>query len=172
MLRIANEREDDLDRGSALEGSLDQSWQSVCGDPKRRYKLRSDGSLAVSVFGKSPQHEVIEGSWGVVVTEGPWSTIAVRGRQWSADGRWDAAGGGLRDVVGTFQVATVGTLGKSGLGAVMKAWAETRADRVDCLTVELGAWDDAFDALVAGHALVVRGQGADKAPFEDLVWHP
>ncbi len=174
-LIAAEESVGDLAAGTSLVGALDQSWQSVCGDAKRRYKLRADGSLAVHLWevdparpvGEAARQEVIDGSWGVLANDGPWTTVAVRGRRWSADGRWDADGSGPRAVDGVFQVAKVDALGKAGLADVFKAWAHDRADRVDCLTVELGAWDDAYDALVAGRALVVRG-----SQFEDLVWHP
>lgn len=164
--------------GQPVAAMVEREWRSVCGYPRRTLKLRPNDTFSRydpaarwdDVVGTRAS-VAFEGTWYATGAEAPWTTLRLAGRRHRVEGRWQPADAMPasemeRDVAGEVQVAFVGDLGEVAFRDLMSEWGRgPAADRVDCVTEELGAWPDAWAALVANHALVVRG-----GPVTDLVW--
>lgn len=156
--------------GTPLAALLGHDGHSVCGFPRRRLKIRASGTLSAldpaAVWGDGPVPVAVDADWSLGTPDGPWLSLHVDGRAWSAGQRWDTASAHTRPFAGDLAVARVADLGQDGFRALVDDWTHAHPDRVECLTEELGAWPDAWAALVDGDAFVVRGEA-----WSDLMWH-
>jgi hypothetical protein len=156
--------------GTPLAAFVDHRWGSVCGVPPRSWKLRGNLGFvrddgAASWGEGAPVAEVMEGRWVAGPSEGAWATVRLEGVRRRADATWTADDPDrARAAQGEIRLAFARDLGQAGLKQVLDGWKDQRS-RVGCLTEELGAWSDAWDALLARDAVVVQGDG-----LSDLLW--
>ncbi len=144
---------------SSLGLLQNREWRSVCGHPRRRLKLRSN----LSVFMEDAPGRVFEGTWDLDRADSPWVGVDLSGTWRPAGSSW-AGGQGFEAVDGRISLARVTDLGAAEFRALMERWGRGES-RVSCLTEELGAWPEAWSALVQADALVVEGVNG-----RDLLW--
>ncbi len=163
---------------------LDGQWRSVCGYPRRTMKMRSNGSFVYTGRERDERSGAMaaytmEGRWSAENSAVPWLPVGIRATRQRDEVSWKPRMEAPPRVEGELAVASVRDLGPQGVRAVLDEWGREgggrgarrpgRADRVDCITEELGAWKDAWSALLANDALIVRTEDGDLG-LTDLVW--
>lgn len=152
---------------AAVERHVGVTYHSVCGYPRRTLRLWRDGEWARREPGDAAALVTLEGRWAEGAADGPWTGLSLLGRRLPAGARWgfEPDANAAVGFVGDLGVARVADLGPDGFRALLDAWGGGAArDRVTCLTEELGAWPEPWQALADGEAIAVRGV------FTDLLW--
>jgi hypothetical protein len=142
----------------------------VCGYPRRTLKFRSNGGFTYTI----PEREggrarVVDGVWSAPAASMPWVDVGVRGKLSTAQSVLRPSQAASERVEGAIEVASVEELGPNGVRSVLDAWGRGHADRIDCITEELGVWREAWKTLLANEALVVRSTDGN-LDIVDLVW--